>query len=290
MSRALTNRLSILKDRARMLAKARAFFAEREVLEVDVPISSQSGSIDVHIDLVEADCMGKRCFLHSSPEYGMKRLLAEGIGDIFQLSHVFRQGERGPKHNPEFLMAEWYRMGFTFEEMIDETIAFIHLFLDQIPTHVQQIRYRDVFINYLGFFPETIDERDYRLAFEIEPQLGQEGLTVIRDFPPEQAALSRVSPEGFAERFEIFYKGTELANGYHELTDPLEQAARFQKGNLERAALGKKTYPVDTHLLEALKHGIGDCCGVAVGVDRLMMLRHQAEQIEEVIPFCWEAS
>lgn len=290
MFHALRNRLSILKDRAEMLAKARAFFAARGVMEVDVPISSQSGSIDVHIDLVETDCMGKRCFLHSSPEFGMKRLLAEGIGDIFQLSHVFRQGERGPKHNPEFLMAEWYRMGFTFEQMIVETVAFIHLFLDQIPLQTEQMRYQEVFLRYLGFFPETLEERDYRLAFEIEPQLGHEGLTIIRDFPPEQAALSRVSPEGFAERFEVFYKGTELANGYHELTDHVEQAARFQRANLERAALGKKTYPVDTRLLEALQHGIEDCCGVAVGFDRLMMLRHETERIEEVIPFCWEAS
>lgn len=290
MSLALTNRLSILKDRASMLAKARDFFSKRGVMETDVPILSQSGSIDLHIDLVEVQCMGKPGFLHSSPEYGMKRLLAEGIGDIFQLAHVFREGERGPKHNPEFVMAEWYRMGFIFEEMIEETVDFISLFLEKIPSPPEYIPYRQVFLDYLGTYPLTLDERDYRFGFEIEPHLGKESLTIILDFPPEQAGLSRINEEGLAERFEVFYKGTELANGYHELTDPFEQAIRLEKANQGRAAISKRTYPIDRLFLEALKQGIDDCCGVAVGVDRLMMLRHEVDTIEQVIPFCWEAS
>lgn len=286
MSLALINRLAILHDRAAMFSSARAFFDQRGVIEVDVPIVSMRASVDVQIDLIEARCMGKKAFLHSSPEYGMKRLLAEGIGDIYQISHVFREGERGERHNPEFTMVEWYRCGFPFERMIEETLAFISLFFQSDESSFERLGYREAFLRYLGYYPDSIEERDRLFAFEIEPNLEA---TVIFAFPPEQAALSRIE-NGTALRFEVFYKGIELANGYHELTDVGEQKKRFERNNRQRLAFGKEAYPIDTLFLKALEEGMPDCCGVAVGFDRLMMLRHDAQAIDEVIPFTWERS
>ncbi len=285
MSLALTNRLDILRDRGAMLAAARAFFAQRGVLEVDVPILSTRASVDPHIDLIEAACLGKKAFLHSSPEYGMKRLLAEGIGDIYQISHVFRSDERGERHNPEFTMVEWYRCGLPFKKMIEETVSFVSLFIPDI-ADFEWLSYHEAFLRHVGGFPSSQEERDCVFAFEIEPLLKA---AVIHGFPAEQAALARIE-NGLAQRFEIFYKGVELANGYHELTDPIEQRKRFEQNNRQRLALGKEPYPVDTLFLEALEGGMPDCCGVAVGFDRLMMLRHDADSIDEVLSFTWERS
>ncbi|MCC5831550.1 MAG: hypothetical protein JJU12_00705 [Chlamydiales bacterium] len=285
MSLALTSRLAVLRDRAAMLAAARTFFKERGLVEVDVPVLSMRASIDPHIDLIEAACLEKKAFLHSSPEYGMKRLLAEGIGDIYQISHVFRKDERGELHNPEFTMVEWYRCALSFEEMIEETLAFISLFLPS-SCSFQRIGYREAFLRYVGHYPESLEERDRLFAFEIEPELHA---AVIFAFPPEQAALSRVE-KGVARRFEVYYKGVELANGYHELADAEEQRRRFERNNRQRLLLGKETYPIDTLFLEALDEGMPDCCGVAVGFDRLMMVRHERRSIDEVIPFGWERS
>lgn len=273
----LASKVDVLRDRAHMLARARAFFTERGVLEVDVPILSQRASVDAHIDLIEAEVLGQRAFLHSSPEYGMKRLLAEGVGDIFQLSHVFRADERGERHNPEFTMVEWYRCGMTFDQMIEETRAFIQLFLD-VP-EFSQSSYVEVFG---GDYPSNPEQRDHRFAFEIEPTLKAH---VLKGFPSEQAALAQINSDGLAERFEIFVDGVELANGYHELIDPVEQKERLEEANRLRA----HPLPMDTNFLEALEQGLPDCCGVAVGFDRLMMLRHQA-RIDQVIPFAWEES
>lgn len=241
MSLALTSRLEILQDRAVMLAEARAFFAKRAVMEVDVPALSLLASVDTYIDLVTAECGGEPCFLHSSPEYGMKRLLAEGIGDIFQLSHVFREGEVGSRHNPEFTMVEWYRFGFTLEDLIEETVAFLQLFLPV--ERVERMTYRETFARYVGRMPETEAEEDELLAFSIEPHLGEKGFTIITDFPLSRAALAQVTlknGEKVAERFEIFYRGMELANGYHELLDAGEQTRRQRRANEERGASGQK--------------------------------------------------
>ncbi len=289
MSLALANKIDILHDRAQLLASARQFFAERKVCEVDVPLLAQSGPIDVNIELVTGRCCGKPAYLHSSPEYGMKRLLAQGIGDIYQLSHVFRDGERGSRHHPEFTMVEWYRIGFTFEQMIEETLAFLRLFLNE--PLAEALTYRDAFETLGGKPLEEVQDKDALFAFEIEPQLGKNGFTVLTGFPASQAALAQVRWDGkemVAERFEIFYKGMELANGYHELTDPNEQEQRLLEANSARKALNKPQYPIDHHLLVALHRGLPDCCGVAVGFDRLMMIRHEVGDIEEVIPFAWE--
>lgn len=289
MSPASTNKIHRLKDRALLLAKARSFFCERNILEVDVPALSRAGAIDVYIDLIAATCNHKPCFLHSSPEYGMKRLLSQGIGDIYQLSHVFRDHELGDRHQPEFTMVEWYRIDFSLDQMIKETIDFVRLFLD-VP-QLETLTYREAFERYAHVTPEEAENKDHLLAFTIEPHFGQRCLTVMRDFPPAEAALANITTVNgvpIAERFEIFYRGIELANGYHELIDPHEQRRRLEEGNAKRIKANKQTYPIDTQFLRALENGLPDCCGVAVGFDRLMMLRHQIETIDQIIPLGWE--
>lgn len=306
-------KLAILRDRAAMLSKVRAYFQKGGVLEVDTPILSPRASVDAHIDLISAyPSDGQRRFLHSSPEYGMKRLLAAGSGDIYQMSHVFRDSEQGHLHNPEFTMIEWYRVGLPFSGMIEETLKVIRLFLGELPATT--LSYRDAFLQFTGldysaasleelrdFLYErglnsfsSFDTRDsllnYILGVCIEPHLGRDGLTVLAYYPSSQAALARTcwhKEELVSERFEVYCKGIELANGYHELADAQEQRLRLLEANELREAQGKEALPLDEHFLEALELGLPDCCGVAVGFDRLMMLRHGLEQIGAVMPFGW---
>lgn len=310
-----SERIARLKDRATMLAKSRHFFAERAILEVDCPLLSPRAAIDAHIDLIPAFYQEKEVrYLHSSPEYGMKRLLAEGIGDIYQLAHVFRDGEWGVKHNPEFMMAEWYRVGFHLEQMISETLAFISLFLGPLPYKI--ISYRELFLEFTGMDYTTSSSEtlfayiqkkniphyssllsegkdallNLILGSIIEPKLGQGECTVLTYYPATQAALARKrwhQGEEVAERFEIYYQGIELCNGYHELTMVEEQIERFTTSNKERVLLGKKPLPTDDLFLKALEKGLPDCCGVAVGFDRLMMLRHQSQNIAEILSWDW---
>jgi elongation factor P--(R)-beta-lysine ligase len=299
-----------------MFKAVRRFFEQRNVCEVDCPILSPRASVDAHIDLIPAFYhKNLTCYLHSSPEYGMKRLLAEGMGDIFQLAHVFRDGEWGPKHNPEFMMAEWYRLGFTLEQMIEETIQFIRLFLGELP--YRTISYRDLFMQKTGIdtltatvaelfeyiekcnipcYPTAVEEGkdallNLILASQIEQELGFGEFCVLAFYPASQAALARKRrQEGgwVAERFEVYFKGMELANGYHELTDAVEQRQRFMEANAMRIALNKDPLPLDENFLKALHHGLPDCSGVAVGFDRLMMLRQSRNEIAEVLPWGWK--
>lgn len=283
MSLALANKRAMLRDRAAMFAKARIFFAERKVLEVDVPLLQEFACVDAHIDLITAKVNNKKYYLHSSPEYGMKKLLAQQVGDIYQLAHVYRDNERGSRHRPEFMMAEWYRMGFTFEEMIEETAEFLRLFIEPKEKRVEVLTYREAFDRFVGFYPDEQIERDLHFAFKIEPNLGIDKITCIRDFPLEGCALAKIE-NGVALRFELFYQATELANGYFELTDPVEQEARLHAQNALRHAMGKETYPIDKEFIGALRSGIDSCAGVAVGFDRLMMVRHGVITIDEVLP------
>lgn len=309
--------LSNLRSRALLLKKARAFFESRSVLEVDCPILSQKASCDAHIDLIEARAVGKKVFLHSSPEYGMKRLLALGIGDIFQLSHVFRNEEVGERHNPEFLMCEWYRRGFSLKQMIDETAEFIYLFLDNFleDTNYEMFAYDEAFIRFCDIEPEKANLKDLQnklcsqgisypegasredllhlcYSLILEPALGSfSPLLVITDYPSTEAALAKTYQKGekmVAKRFEFYYKGIELANGYEELCDHNEQKNRFLRENAKRLSLGKEELPIDDRFLKALEKGFPECCGVAVGIDRLLMLRHQTSHIADIIPFSWE--
>ena len=297
-----------------MLAKARIFFSQRNVLEVDCPLITQAASVDAHIDLIEVDGGSETRYLHSSPEYGMKRLLADGIGDIYQLAHVFRKGEISGKHNPEFTMAEWYRLGISFEQMMMETADFVRLFIGDLPLKI--LSYRDAFKEFLGIdyltstmtellevlrshdiipYPGVEEEGkdailNLILGSLIEPHLGKGEICALAYYPSSQAALAKTAlrdDEKVAERFELYYQGIELANGYHELADAKEQRERLIESNQHRIQLGKSPLPIDEHFLKALEKGLPECCGVAVGFDRLMMLRHKQE-IGEVIPFAWD--
>ena len=312
----MTQKVSFLKERAFMLKQAREFFEKRGVLEVDCPALTAAASVDAHIDLIKCQPFGNQLrFLHSSPEYGMKRLLAIGIGDIYQLSHVFRDGEYSARHNPEFMMAEWYRCGFSFEEMMAETCDFISLFVGDLA--VEMCSYKELFLRYTGINPFEASSEDclqyiakqgqeapydpientkddllsFIVATFIDPHLGKGCLTVVPYFPPSQAALAKVrSVEGHlvAERFEVFCEGLELANGYHELQDVNEQRLRLIEANECRRRLCKEELPIDTYFLEALEMGLPDSCGVAVGFDRLMMLRCKVQKLSDVIAWDWQ--
>lgn len=310
------NKIAILRDRAEMLRQSRAFFAQREVMEVDCPALSPAPPLDLHIDVMKVHGKnGLIGYLHTSAEYGMKRLLAQGIGDIYQISHVFREGEVGSLHNPEFTMVEWYRCGFSFQEMIEETLAFIRLFLGGLPK--RELDYLDTLKHYLQIdYTKTAPSDLAALAKErglfvseeaakwdkdtwlqllvsllIEPHLGQKELSVITHFPATQAALAKTCslPSGsmVACRFEVYFNGIELANGYHELSDTNEQQRRFEKINQDRLNAGKERLPIDEKFLKALET-LPDCCGVAVGFDRLMLLRHQASALFHILPFSWQ--
>ena len=305
--------ISILRDRALMLERARSFFKERGVIEVDCPLLTQMASVDVHIDLIPAIYNGQDTrYLHSSPEYGMKRLLVRGIGDCFQLAHVFRDGEYGKKHNPEFMMAEWYRLNVDFDSFIQDTLEFIRLFLG--PLSAECVSYREVFEKYLQINPFAASLEDLLnlltqyevdipsglkeegrdailnliLGVIIEPKLGKDQLTVLQYYPASQAALAKtksIQGDLVASRFEIYYQGVELCNGYDELACAKEQRMRLEEANQGRVFFGKSSLPIDEFFLEALEKGLPSCCGVAVGFDRLMMLRHKASSLAEVIAF-----
>ncbi len=317
MSPASTHKISLLRDRAEMLQKARNFFAERKILEVDCCALTRCAPIDAYIDIIAAAPSDTEIgYLHTSPEYAMKRLLAQGMGDIYYLGHVFRKGELGEKHNPEFTMAEWYRVNFSFEQMMEETCEFLFLFLGALPK--RKISYREAFTSFLGIdyskatlaelrpiakrfsieLPSdtsTWTEDTYLhlyLTHIIEPNLGRGELTILTDYPPYEAALACVverNGERVAERFEIYHQGVELTNGYHELRNPQEQRLRFHEENKERISLGKESYPLDEKFLAALG-AMPECCGVSVGIDRALMLRHKLKSIHDVMPLAWHES
>ncbi len=309
--------LKSLQGRAEFLSKVRTFFAKRFVLEVDVCALVRCPSLDANIESIEAFVSDSASgYLHTSPEFAMKRLLSEGISDIYYLGHVFRKNDLGRLHNPEFTMIEWYRLGMPFGAFIEEACELIRLFLGPLPMRL--LSYRDAFLIYAKadpFDPNFNGPKAARaigislssdsvewghddwlhllMSHAVEPRLGKDELTVITDYPPSQAALSCIAEKnGFpvAERFEIYHKGIELSNGYHELTDANEQRRRFILENTARESAGKKPYPLDEGFLSALQKGLPDCCGVSVGFDRLLLLHFGLNSIHEVLPFSWEGS
>jgi elongation factor P--(R)-beta-lysine ligase len=305
---------AILRDRAHMLQQVRVFFESRHVLEVDCCSLVRCPPLDANVEVMNASVSDEETgYLHTSPEYAMKRLLAYGLGDIFYLGHVFRKGEIGKLHNPEFTMIEWYRTNISYEKFIQETCDLITLFLGQFP--VRLLSYRDAFRTYAGIDPFL--EKDFAgvskryaitpppdsarwdrdtwlhllMSHLIEPNLGSGEFTVLCDYPPSQAALARVvEKEGVAtaERFEIYFAGIELSNGYHELTDSQEQRRRFVEENQNRQSNGKEMYALDEKFLAALEIGLPDSCGVSVGFDRLMLIRHKVKALRDVLPFAWD--
>jgi len=309
--------IETLRERARLLAVMRAFFAARDVLEVETPVLGHGGSTDPHLDSLslEATTPGghERLWLQTSPEFHMKRLLAAGSGAIFQLARSFRDGEVGRRHNIEFTMLEWYRPGLSLAELIEECDTLIRAVLPSDPGPLRQRRYRDLFRETLDLDPFTASLADLRrraerigglamgdadrdgcldllMSVAIEPQLGRDGIDVVVDYPASQAALARKhrDPEDNAEvasRFEIYLHGLELANGYDELTDASEQAARFLTDNRQRESLGKLAVDVDRRLVAALEHSLPAGSGVALGIDRLVQLALGKSSISDVMAF-----
>lgn len=301
-----------LKLRAELLKKLRVFFDARGVLEVDTPALSCAGSTDRHLASFRIDDSQGSRYLHTSPEYPMKRLLAAGSGDIWQACKVFRAGEAGRFHNPEFTMIEWYRVGFDHHRLMREVAELITALAPSFAGEPEYLTYRAAFQRYAGINPMQTDAVACREVLQIRgnevpaanaldtdgwldlvagevvyPALGHERLAFVYDFPASQAALARIrrGDPPVAERFEVFVRGIELANGFHELADPDEQRRRFERDLERRRADNLPMVPMDEHLLQALGQGLPDCAGVALGFDRLVMLAADAQSIEEVIGF-----
>jgi elongation factor P--(R)-beta-lysine ligase len=308
-----------LRERAALLQRTRAFFATRGVLEVDTPVVVTAAVSDVHlhsarVQLAEVDAKpSPALFLHTSPEYAMKRLLAAGSGDIYQICHVVRGLEYGRLHNPEFTLIEWYRVGFTLAALIAEVEALVRALLGPAAAarSSERLSYRDAFCRELGLDPLTADEAalaqaaralgfeqpsaqpdrdewlELLMAARVGPHLGRRALTFVHDYPASQAALARLDPQDarVAQRFELYCDGIELANGFHELTTAAEQRRRFERDNAERRRRGLPVSELDERLLAALGAGLPDCAGVALGFDRTLMIATGAAHIEEVLPF-----
>jgi lysyl-tRNA synthetase class 2 len=313
--------LEILKLRARMLEGIRAFFSARGVLEVETPILSHAATTDPNLASFVTRYTGPGhprggvLYLHTSPEFPMKRLLAAGCGSIYQLCKVFRDGESGRHHNPEFTMLEWYRTGFDHHALMNEVAELVTTLLTGRLTlgPAEKLTYAEAFERDCGLDPHRApvtelaacaarcgiappdsladDDlggwRDLLLTHRVEPHLGRAHLTFLYDYPASQAALARVRPGDppLASRFELYLEGIELANGFHELGNAEEQQTRFQHDLARRNALGLPAVPADEHLLAALRHGLPDCAGVALGFDRLVMLATGASSIQDVLAF-----
>ncbi|KZN68327.1 elongation factor P--(R)-beta-lysine ligase [Pseudoalteromonas luteoviolacea] len=319
MSKALwapSAQIETLKQRASVLASIRAFFAAREVMEVETPCLSQASVTDVHLATFATEFIGPSyakglpLYLQTSPEFAMKRLLAAGSGAIFQIGKAFRNEESGRHHNPEFTMLEWYRPGFDEFALMDE----IDCLMQEILSCEQatRISYQDAFKTYLGVDPLAIEIDELKslcakygyeeiaateqfidpllqllFCMEIEPQIGKDAPCFVYHFPASQAALAQlndVDPR-VAGRFELYYQGMELANGFNELTDVSEQSKRFDEDNNMRIKMGLPKVDKDQRFLAALESGLPTCAGVALGIDRLVMLATGKGSIKEVIAF-----
>ena len=307
-----------LELRARLKRRIRRFFDDAGLLEVDTPALSSAGTTDPAIASLStrpAFAAGERRWLHTSPEFAMKRLLAAGSGDIWQMCTVFRDGEAGDRHNPEFTMVEWYRTGWDHHRLAAETASFVqHVLGDTVPLgDVVTTTYRDAFRAHAKLDPVGADHDALVAALDrhgVAPPAGNLGIdalldlvmgtvvapalgsgparaVVVRDYPPGQAALARIAPGQVpvAERFELFIDGIEIANGFHELCDAGEQRRRFEADGVARAAAGAPAVPLDERLIAALEHGLPACAGVAVGFDRLVMLAAGETSIRRVLAF-----
>ncbi|MGQ9425734.1 EF-P lysine aminoacylase EpmA [Gilvimarinus sp. F26214L] len=299
-----------LKARAELYRQIRRFFEERDYLEVEPPLLARGGTTDPSIESFRSRFGGDDFYLQTSPEFAMKRMLAAGSGPIYAICKVFRQGEEGRFHNPEFSMLEWYRPGFDDHQLMQEVGE---LLSGIFPVPVEKKSYRQIFVEHLGLDPHTAsvaelrdctrgklevgweDQRrdvwlDLLFSHFIQPTLDR-NITFVYDYPATQAALARVQPDltgqPVARRFEVFHAGSELANGYWELTDATEQLGRFVADNEVRGSEGLPLVRSDDRLIEALASGLPNCAGVALGLDRLLMLMIGARRIQDVIAFPW---
>ncbi len=290
---------TVLKQRAHLLGEIRAFFQEKNVLEVETPVLGQSGVCDPHLQNLVTQINTSRYFLQTSPEYHMKRLLASGSGSIYQICKAFRDDEQGRYHNPEFTMVEWYRTGFNYLQLMDEVEQLIAGLIGIEGFH--RLTYQDAFQKTVGIDPFSATEvelekkagqvsgqtsrndlLDLILAEKVLPAL--KGAVFIYDYPADQAAMAKIRGD-VAERFELIINGIELANGYSELIDPVEQKKRFNDENKQREAMGMEPMPIDQQFLKAMTEGIPDCAGVALGFDRLVMLACNKNTLADVMPF-----
>ncbi len=308
--------LDALRLRAALYARIRGFFSARGVLEVETPILSEAGNTEPNIDSFSTQFSGhvdagqRERWLRTSPEYPLKRLLAAGVGDCYELGRVFRNGEAGRRHNPEFTMLEWYRVGWDHHRLVDETIELVReaLALTGRSADVVVRSYRDWFLVELGIDPFTAsiealqapladvrltgeglvrdDWLDLLVTHRLQPSFPRGRISVMHDFPATQAALSRIraGDPPLAERYELYLGPYELANGYHELTDATEQRARFERDNARRRDRGQPELPLDERLLAALPH-MPACAGVALGIERLLMNLADTDDIREVLAF-----
>jgi lysyl-tRNA synthetase class 2 len=312
--------IQMLRLRAEVLRKIRQFFYERQVLEVETPILSSCGLTDPNIESFKTrfegpgSLNGSDFYLRTSPEFHMKRLLAADCGSIFQIAKVFRQGEYGALHNPEFTLLEWYRPNYSLAElMIEVEELLVYLNKDWAVLEPSEIlTYKEVFIAIIDLDPFTASMQELRekavelgldvvgdnindidawldllMSHKIQAQLGKQRLSFLRDYPTSQAALASILAGNppLAQRFELFYKGIELANGYEELRDAEEQRLRFEKEQAQRKQQGKSSIPLDMRLIGALAHGLPACSGVAIGIDRLLMLMSGEKSLHKTFAF-----
>lgn len=312
--------IEALRLRARLYATIRAFFAERGVLEVETPVLSAAGNTDVHIASFSLAFSGRTeggprtRWLRTSPEFPLKRLLAAGIGDCYELGRVFRDGEAGGRHNPEFTMLEWYRVGWDHLRLVDETVALVRAALALVGRDATATitTFRDLYRDRLGLDPFLATERELQAALgdvridpeglthddwldllmthRLQPTFAADALLVVLDWPASQCALAKLrAGEGgdppVAERFELYLGPLELANGYHELTDAAEQRARFERDVAMRRAHDTACPPLDDRLLAAMAAGLPDCAGVALGVERLLMALLGTDRIADTVAF-----
>jgi elongation factor P--(R)-beta-lysine ligase len=308
--------------RAEIIQKVRDFFKERKTLEVETPVLSHGSPVDCHIDVVSARYhpAGARnrdadetVFLRPSPEFHMKRLLASGYGDIFQIGKVFRDGEQGRLHNPEFTMLEWYRTGMNMSRLIDETAGLI---TDVLGTrNILKKNYAKAFREATGIDPLSTDVEhvaaycasrgrelpsvatltdalQFAMAEFVEPAFPVDAVVFVHHYPADQAVLAMLEPDDrrVARRFEVYCGGMELVNGFEELVDWKENERRQREENEKRTAAGKPPLQIDARFIEALKKGFPPCSGAALGLDRLIMLALKKKSMDEVIPFAWEKS
>ena len=308
-----TSSLEAIRRRAQALRWTREFFHERGVLEVETPAMVNAAVSDVNLGSVRVEMPGRDAplFLHTSPEYAMKRLLAAGSGDIYQVCHVYRGAERGRQHNPEFTMLEWYRLGFSLDELMDEVGQLVRgLLREELP--VEMLSYREAVATHAGFDPLDAPDAELIRAAEVlgmdsahshrasrdelldlivgaqvGPALGANALTFVHGYPASQAALARLDSTDprVALRFELYHRGIELANGYHELSEINEQRQRFGNDQELRRRRGLPVNPLDPNLLAALEAGLPDCAGVALGFDRVLMLAMGTASIDDVLAF-----
>ena len=306
-----------LRLRARLYASIRTFFAERDVLEVETPVLSQAGNTDPNIASFSLQFSGRTDgaprtrWLRTSPEYPLKRLLAAGLGDCYELGRVFRDGEAGGRHNPEFTMLEWYRVGWDHDRLIDEVAVLVQSAMALVGrvVAVQRASFRELYLQRLQVDPFTADATTLRAALgdididphglvrddwldllmthRLQPAFEPDRLLAVYDYPASQCALARIRADQppVAERFEIYLGPLELANGYHELGDAGEQRARFGRDLDIRRGRGTGMPPLDERFLTALHAGLPDCAGVALGIDRLLMAMTGSERIADVLAF-----